>query len=289
MTMRTEREMFDLILDFARQDERIRVVAMNGSRANPNAPRDTFQDFDIVFVVTEMASFLASDAWLDYFGRRVIMQKPDAMELFPAEGRSRFGYLMQYEDGNRIDLTLLPLQELELYLKEDSILRVLLDKDGRVPALPESSDVDYWIKRPTSGMFDDCCNEFWWLSAYVAKGLARDERPYAIAHLDYMRNQLMTMLSWQVGLEKGFTFSIGKQFKYLQQHVEDAIWQRLCATWNAGSPEACAKALEGMLALFREVSKDVAQRLGYNYPNYDEKVSRFLGERGMETITPGGD
>lgn len=60
-------------------------------------------------------------------------------------------------------------------------------------------------------MFDDCCNEFWWLSTYVAKGLARGELPYAIAHLDLMRKQLMTMLSWQVGLEKGFTFSIGKK------------------------------------------------------------------------------
>ncbi len=289
MNMRTEQEMYDLILGVARQDERVRVVAMNGSHANPNAPRDAFQDYDIVFVVTEMASFLANDTWLEVFGRRVIMQKPDAMELFPPEGRTRFAYLMQFEDGNRIDLTLLPLDELELYLKEDSIIQILLDKDGRVPALPASSDSDYWIKRPTPGMFDNCCNEFWWLSAYVAKGLARGELPYAIAHLDFMRNQLMTMVSWQVGLEKGFTFSIGKQFKYLQQHVEDAIWQRLCATWNAGSPEACAKALEGMLALFREVSKDVAQRLGYNYPNYDEKVSRFLGERGMETITPGGD
>lgn len=275
--------MFDLILNFARQTPRIRVVTMNGSRANPNAPMDAFQDYDIVFVVTEMASFLADDAWLDYFGRRVMMQKPDAMELFPPDGRARFAYLMQFEDGNRIDLTLLSLEELEQYLKEDSIIRVLLDKDGRVPALPESSDVDYWIKRPTPGMFDDCCNEFWWLSTYVAKGLARNELPYAIAHLDYMRKQLMTMLSWQVGLEKGFDFSIGKQFKYLQQHVSDTTWQRLCATWNAGSPSACAEALMGVLALFREVSKDVSERFGYIYPDYDAKVSNYLGRQGSNT------
>lgn len=144
--MRTEQEMFVLILDFARQDERIRVVVMNGSRANPHAPRDVFQDYDIVFVVTEMDSFLASDAWLDYFGRRVIMQKPEGMELFPSEGTNRFSYLMLFEDGNRIDLTLLPLEELGPYLKEDSILQVLLDKDGCVPALPESSYEDYRIK-----------------------------------------------------------------------------------------------------------------------------------------------
>ena len=273
--------MFDLILDFARRDERIRVVAMNGSRANPNAPRDAFQDYDIVYVVTEMDSYLADDAWLEVFGRRIIMQKPDAMELFPSEGRTRFGYLMQFEDGNRIDLTLLPLEELEPYLKEDSIIQILLDKDGRVPALPESSDVDYWIKRPTPGMFDDCCNEFWWLSAYVAKGLARGELPYAIAHLDYMRKQLMTMLSWQVGIETGFNFSIGKQFKYLQQHVSDVAWQRLCATWNAGSPAACEESLVGMLALFREVSKDVAEGFAYSYPDYDVKVGHYLGRLGI--------
>ena len=283
MNMRTEQEMVDLILEVARQDERIRVVAMNGSRANPNAPRDAFQDYDIVYVVTEMASYLTDDAWLDYFGRRGIMQKPDAMELFPSDGRTRFAYLMQFEDGNRIDLTLLPRQELEQYLKEDSIIRILLDKDRRVPALPKSSDSDYWIKRPTPGMFDDCCNEFWWLSTYVAKGLARNELPYAIAHLDLMRKQLMTMLSWQIGLEKGFNFSIGKQFKYLKQHLSDDVWQNLCATWNAGSPEACVQALEGMLALFREVSKDLAQRFGHNYPDYDAKVSSYLGGLGIYT------
>ena len=101
--MRTEQEMFDLILGFARKDERVRVAAMNGSRANPNAARDAFQDYDIVFGVTEMAGFLAEDGWLDYFGRRVIMQKPDGMELFPPEGRNRFAYLMLFEDGNRFD------------------------------------------------------------------------------------------------------------------------------------------------------------------------------------------
>lgn len=281
--MRTEQELYDLILAFARKDVRIRVVAMNGSRANPNAPRDAFQDYDIVFLVTEMNSFLADDAWLNYFGKRIIMQKPEAMELFPSERENRFSYLMLFEDGNRIDLTLLQLNELGSYLKEDSILQILLDKDWIVPALPESTDHDYWIKRPTPAMFDDCCNEFWWLSTYVAKGLARKELPYANAHLDLMRNQLMTMLIWQIGLEQGFTFSIGKQFKYLQQHLSPSLWQKLCATWDASSPEACKKSLEGMLVLFREISKHVSEGLEYSYPDYDKKVSRYLASLGITT------
>lgn len=47
--MRIEKEMFDLILGVAQKDERIRAVYMNGSRTNSNAPKDIFQDYDIVY------------------------------------------------------------------------------------------------------------------------------------------------------------------------------------------------------------------------------------------------
>ena len=57
--MRSEQQMLDLILDTARADERIRAVILNGSRANPNAPRDPFQDFDIVYLVTDTQPFVA--------------------------------------------------------------------------------------------------------------------------------------------------------------------------------------------------------------------------------------
>jgi hypothetical protein len=58
MTMRTETQMMDLILSVASQDERIRAVYMTGSRTNADAPEDLFQDYDIVYVVTELGSFL---------------------------------------------------------------------------------------------------------------------------------------------------------------------------------------------------------------------------------------
>jgi aminoglycoside 6-adenylyltransferase len=45
--MRNESKIFQLILDIAQRDERIRAVILNGSRANPNAKKDIFQDYDI--------------------------------------------------------------------------------------------------------------------------------------------------------------------------------------------------------------------------------------------------
>ena len=56
--MRNEQEMMNLIIGIAEKNERIRAVYMNGSRANPNVEKDIYQDYDIVFVVTETLSFL---------------------------------------------------------------------------------------------------------------------------------------------------------------------------------------------------------------------------------------
>ena len=63
--MRTEQEMYSLILDFAQSDQRIRLVGMEGSRTNIHIPRDSFQDYDISFLVTDMDSFRRDDGWLD--------------------------------------------------------------------------------------------------------------------------------------------------------------------------------------------------------------------------------
>ena len=47
--MRSEEEMYWLIQDCALKDPRVRLVLLSGSRANPDAPRDDLQDFDIVY------------------------------------------------------------------------------------------------------------------------------------------------------------------------------------------------------------------------------------------------
>ncbi len=126
--MRTEQGMFSLILDFAQSDERIRLVGMEGSRTNVNIPKDSFQDYDISFLATDMESFKQDDKWLDIFGERIIMQKPEDMELFPLELGNWFSYLMLFRDGTKIDLTLIPLEELDLFMEVRQMLWRLLNK-----------------------------------------------------------------------------------------------------------------------------------------------------------------
>ncbi len=65
--MRSEKEMMDLIMDTAKKDERIRAVIMNGSRTNPNARKDFFQDYDIVYIVRDVQSFTKDHSWVNRF------------------------------------------------------------------------------------------------------------------------------------------------------------------------------------------------------------------------------
>jgi len=207
--MRSEQEMLDLILNTALEDERIRVVVMNGSRANPNAPRDIFQDFDIVYLVTDPSPFIRNLKWIHRFGELMILQLPDDMQDPPPDQQAGYGYLMQFADGNRIDLGIYPLSSLGELLK-DSLTVVLLDKDGRIGDIPPMSESGYLPQPPTAKQFSDCCNEFWWVCPYVAKGLWREQILYARYMLDeVVRPELMKMLAWYIGAQTGFKINPG--------------------------------------------------------------------------------
>jgi aminoglycoside 6-adenylyltransferase len=183
--MRSEQEMMQMLIDFAVHDQRIRLVTLEGLRTNKNIRPDKFQDYDISYFVTDLDSFKENDLWLDAFGYRLFMQKSEDMELFPPELGNWFSYLILFDDGNKLDLTLIPLAEVEEYFADsDGLVQVLLDKDGLVKQEVVASDRQYWIKKPTAREFDDCCNEYWWVSTYIVKGLARKEILFAIDHLN---------------------------------------------------------------------------------------------------------
>lgn len=275
--MRTEKEMMHLILTFAKNDPRIRVVGMEGSRANVNVAKDEFQDYDISYLVTDMESFKKDDRWLDYFGKRNIMQKPEAMSLFTPTLGNWFSYLMLFEDGNRIDLKLVPIEELDLYLSRDKLLKILLDKDNRIKKPVVPTDEDYHVKKPSPEFFDDCCNEFWWVSTYVTKGLLREEILYATEFLNLcVRPNLLRMMAWKVGIETDFSISVGKSYKYMEKYLSKDVWRRLLSTYKNSTYEEVWNALFECHSLFRETSKFVAKELGYRYPDYDENVTKYI-------------
>jgi len=275
--MRSEQEMLDLIVNTAQDDDRIRAVILNGSRANPSAPRDPFQDFDVVYLVVDPAPFRHNYDWIQRFGALMILQEPDDMADPPRADHEGFAYLMQFTDGNRIDLGLYPIAAAEERMK-DSLGRLLLDKDGALQPFAPASESDYYPKPPTAKAFADCCNEFWWVCPYVAKGLWRQEILYAKYMLDQVvREQLMKMLTWHIGRKTQFACNPGKYGKYFRRYLEPELWAMLEMTYADAGDEHNWDALAAMGALFRAVAVPLAEQFGFAYPHGDDqRVSAHL-------------
>lgn len=276
--MRTDQEMLSLIIETAKQDEHVRLVTLEGSRTNPNIAADQFQDFDVSYFVTDAQAFIQDEGWLDVFGEQVMMQKPEDMELFPPSLGGWFSYLMLFQDGNRIDLKVIPVEDKAKYFEQgDGLVEVLLDKDEVVSHLGPATDQKYWTPKPSAREFDDCCNEFWWVSSYVAKGLARHEFLYAVDHLHgNVRPNLLRMMSWQIGIKHGFNFSVGKNYKFIDRYLPKDDWQKLLSTYAQQSEAEVWEAMAVCQELFRKYAQQVANELGYVCPTYDVEMTKYI-------------
>jgi aminoglycoside 6-adenylyltransferase len=276
--VRSEKEMMDLILSTAENDERIRAVMMNGSRTNPNVKKDIFQDYDIVYVVRDIETFTCNHRWVDRFGERMIMQMPEDKEIPPPNGTGHFVYLMQFMDGNRIDLTLIPLEKKEELMKPDSLSLVLLDKDGILGTMPPPSDKDYHIKKPSEKEFLDYCNEFWWICTYIGKGIWRKELSYTMFMYEQInRNVLIRMMEWNIGIKTNFSKSAGKLGKYFEDYLEKQEWEQFIATYTDAAEENIWNSLFVMCEIFRTNAISVADYFGFSYPYQDDqRVSDYL-------------
>ena len=269
--MRSEKEIISLVLSVAETDERIRAVILNGSRTNPNIIKDTLQDFDVIYLVENVSAFNRNPHWIDVFGERLIMQQPNGMQLNgddPEPNQDNLTYLMLFTDLNRIDLNLIDKTNTESC--KDSLNRVLLDKDQLFAKPIDPSDKDYWVKSPLEKQFLDCCNEFWWVTTYVLKGLIRNEPTYAKEMMEIpVRTMFMKMLAWHVGTKTNFSVNVGKSNRFLKKYVSSGMWDRILKTYPDATNENIWKSFLEMTQIFHELGVDVAKQLGFNY-NFNE-------------------
>ncbi len=270
--MRTEQEMFDLILDVAKADERIRAVYMNGSRANPNIKKDKYQDYDIVYVVTGTESFLEDKSWISVFGEIAMVQEPDSNDFGWGQNTDysrSYCWLMLFKDGNRIDLHIQIKDVMHEEYTTDSLTVPLLDKDNILPQILPANDKGYWIQEPNKPEYDACCNEFWWCLNNVAKGIVRDQFPYAMRmYNEIVHKELDRMIEWYVGTKTEFSVSVGMWGKYFKKYLPEELYRLYAKTYS--NYEMLWGAIFSACELFRTVASDVGGHFGYVYNQSDD-------------------
>ena len=271
--MKTKTEMFDVILQTAKVLQ-VNAVAMSGSRTNPNAPKDEFQDYDVVYIVEDLDGLTADLAWLDQFGKRMIEQHNvlDHRRLF----------LMLFEDGNRIDLTLCSKEYIKEWVDSEADFTVLDDPQGLfAPYAPTPKR--YWIAPASATDFDKSCNEFWWVSAYVVKGIRRNHLVYATDHLyGICHQELLRLLAWQVAADKG-TVDVGKNYKYLFQYLPAEKEKKFSKLLAFSDQKNLIKSLLATMDFFHKEAQAFSLKTGFPYDKETaEKMIEYAKER-LET------
>ena len=270
---RSEAQMLDLILQTAKS-LKVEAVAMSGSRTNPKAPKDEFQDYDVVYIVDDLDALTSDLSWLDQFGTRII-------EQHNVLGNRRL-YLMLFEDGNRIDLTLCPTEYIQEWVDSEADYTVLKDEKGLfMPYSPNPQR--YWTSPASQTDFEKACNEFWWVSAYVVKGIRRKQLIYATDHLyGICQQELLKILAWQVASDNG-TVDIGKNYKYLFQYLPAEKEKGFSALLDFSSVEKLTQSLFATMQLFHQEAQILAQKMGFDYDmEVAEKMIQYAKER-LET------
>ena len=255
INMRTEAEMLDVILKTA-ETLQVEAVAMSGSRTNQKTSKDEFQDYDVVYVVDDFDNLMSDLSWLDYFGKRIIEQEVvlDHRRL----------YLMLFEDGNRIDLTLCPKEHIKEWVDSEAGFTVLEDPEHLFE--PYSQNLErYWTSPATETNFVKSCNEFWWVSAYVVKGICRKQVIYATDHLyGICQQEFLKILAWQVASDRG-KVDIGKNYKYLFNYLPAEQKKEFSDLLDFSSLDKITQSLFATMQLFHREAQSLAQKMGFDY------------------------
>lgn len=270
--MRTETEMMDLIVQIA-ETLQVEAVALSGSWTTPDSLKDEYQDYDVVYIVENLEDLISDLSWLDQFGMRLI-------EQHNVLGHRRL-YLMHFEDGNRIDLTLCPKEYIQGWVDSEANFEVIKDDNGLFEAYQPISK-RYWTAPPSEEEFATSCNEFWWVSAYVVKGIRRNQLIYATDHLHGIcQQELLKVLAWQVTSDRG-AVDIGKNYKPLFHYLPAEKEKVFSALLDLSSIEKVGQSLFATMKLFDGEAQELAQKMGFTY---DKEVAERMISYAKEKLS----
>lgn len=270
--MRNEQHVFTQILAFAHAEDNVRAVMQNGSRVNPNTPQDIWQDYDIVFFIRDYMNmpYKKDQNWINQFGELCIKQVNEE------EGVIYF--LMQFKDGIRIDLCFRDIKDIDLVAKQDSLSKILLDKDNLALVLPPPNDSTYHVRMPTEQEFTELINEAFWIMPYIAKGILRDELPYVKYMFDVVFiGCIRKLLCWYIGSEHNWSINPGSCEKWFKRYLSPSLYTEFVALFPTTSYDEIWTCLLKSGDFIRKIGLVLAERLSFPYNMQDdENVREFL-------------
>jgi aminoglycoside 6-adenylyltransferase len=279
----SDKAILEQLTHWAAQQPLVRAMLLTSSRAIPQAPSDVFSDYDVILALRDVQPFYADRTWLEAFGPVLVLYRDP---LILDRGLERSAYVTQYENGLKIDFSLWPVGLLQRVVADpklpdelDAGYQVLLDKDHLTEGLRPPTYAAYIPAPPTEAEYQEVVEVFFLEATYVAKLLWRDDVIVAKHILDELMKQehLRPMLEWHIELEQQWSVKPGPYMRRLKRWLRADLWSELESTYTGTELAANWEALFQTMRLMRRVAVEVAERMGYSYPQeLERRVMAYL-------------
>lgn len=264
----------------------VRALVLSSSRTNPTVPEliDPLSDYDLdVIIRGDARDWYENRAWLEDLGKVMVgFVEPPALEY----GIEDFGCVIIYEDGLKIDYTVMPVEIFAHIVAEPGLRggwddghRVLLDKDHMAERMPAPTHREFIPKPPSAAAYQEVIERFFTETTYVAKYLYREELLFFKNNLyaEMIGVYLLKMLEWRMEIDHGWTVRLGLFGRGLKKRLPPELWAALERLYVGAGRDENWQALFDAIALFRRVAGEVGAALGYAYPQaLDDKVTCYL-------------
>lgn len=267
-------ELIARLSDWVAGREGVRAAFLVGSQARAETPADEWSDVDLVLVVDDPRPYLAEAAWVRAFGEPVLTFV-ERMAI-----RDGFERRVLYEDGQDLDVAVLPAAGIEDWLVDPEGARVLArgfrllhDTLGLGDRLATAAASPPPARAPAQADLDELSADVWYHALWAAKKLRRGELWTAKECVDgYLKARLLTLLGWHARAgDPGRDTWHGGRFV---ERWADPRWQPvLRRAFAAYEPDDVARALWTTVDLWSQVEREAAERLGLT-PRADEDELR---------------
>lgn len=281
--MRIADATIDQLVEWANQQQLIRAAILTSSRAIPHASLDLFSDYDVILVSRSIEPFYVDRTWLEAFGPVLALYRDP---LIDEAGLTRSAYVVQYENGLKIDFNLWPVELLQrvtsgekLPAEFDAGYQVLVDKDQLTSGLKPPTYSAYIPTPPTEAYFLELIEGFFLDTTYVAKFLWRDDMMAAKHILDHSLKQehLRPILEWHAEIDHQWKLKPGPYGRRMKQHLRPDLWTELESTYTGVGLDENWEALFRTIELMRRAAREVGKNLNFTYPDeLDQRVVSYL-------------
>ncbi|CDM91096.1 aminoglycoside 6-adenylyltransferase [Xenorhabdus bovienii] len=256
------------IIKWAENADNVQALIQTGSLARKDNSSDDLSDIDIEIIVSDPKSLMKDDQWMHEFGELITV-----LRLDPDEHQAWATRLAIYNNGVKIDFTLAGIDRIH-HMAESGILdelyergyRVLFDIMSITQVLPVSTYGFPVRQLPSQYEFKTSVEEFWFEAFHIPKYLSRGELWLIKFRDNTMKELLMCMLEWHALARNNESIDLWHNGLHLKEWTDSQTWTELQNTFGRFDTSDALRAFEATTQLYGRLGREVAQIIGFDYP-----------------------